>query len=196
MKISAIYIITCLVNNKVYVGKDINFPERLREHKYDLKKNTHHNNHLQNAYNKYGIENFTFEILEEHPKEFLNSMEHYWCNMLQAHNRDYGYNIAPTNPYGKSSASEETKKKMSMVKMGKKHTQSSKDKISKSNFGKKSPHTSFYNKLYKSKKVINNTTGEIYTSIKETAKMLKMDYSYISKMLLNKTKNTKNISYY
>jgi group I intron endonuclease len=50
---------------------------------------------LQRAVNKYGIENFTFEILEEYPKEFVVSMEQWWINMLDVCNRERGYNKKP-----------------------------------------------------------------------------------------------------
>lgn len=94
----AIYSITNLVNNKVYIGRDISFPNRLYEHKSDLKNNKHYNQHLQNAWNKYGEENFEFDILEVYEEEFLPSMENWWCNMLNTHNREYGYNIKSTSP--------------------------------------------------------------------------------------------------
>ena len=59
-----------------------NFKNRFYQHKNNLLKNKHCNSYLQNAVNKYGIENFKFEILEECDKEFLNSQENYWVQML------------------------------------------------------------------------------------------------------------------
>ena len=42
-------------------------------------------------------------------KENAYSEEHYWCNLLNSHNREFGYNIAPTNPNKiNSSQSKET----------------------------------------------------------------------------------------
>ena len=59
-----IYKITNLTNNKCYIGSSFNLFNRLHNHKTNLRKNRHHNVYLQRAYNKYGEENFKFEIVE------------------------------------------------------------------------------------------------------------------------------------
>lgn len=110
---SGIYTITNLVNDKIYIGRSKNYNQRLIYHKSSLKCNKHYNQYLQKAYNKYGEKNFVFELLEECKPEFLCSMEHYWCNLLNTHDKNYGYNIDPTSPFGRISHSKETKKKMS-----------------------------------------------------------------------------------
>lgn len=145
---SGIYIITCLTNNKHYVGRAKNWRDRLVTHKGLLVKNKHPNAHLQNAVNLYGIDNFSFSILEEFPESYLCAMEHYWCNLLNVHDRKYGYNIEPTSPFGRVSLSEETKLKISIFQKenprkgvenpwyGKKHTEESKKKMSDSLMGR------------------------------------------------------------
>jgi hypothetical protein len=51
------------VNNKYYIGSSKSVLNRLSWHKSHLKSKTHHNEHLQKAYNKYGGNSFTFELL-------------------------------------------------------------------------------------------------------------------------------------
>ena len=52
-------------NRHWYVGSTkINLAKRFRRHRGLLRKNRHPNNHLQNAYNKYGEDNFIFVILK------------------------------------------------------------------------------------------------------------------------------------
>ena len=63
-KASGIYAIVNKVNGKRYVGSAVNFKKRAIIHKYHLKKGTHHCEHLQRAWNKYGPESFAFVILE------------------------------------------------------------------------------------------------------------------------------------
>lgn len=62
---TGIYKIKNIINNDCYIGsaKDIN--RRWQRHKSALKHNHHENIHLQRAWNKYGEENFIFEIIEE-----------------------------------------------------------------------------------------------------------------------------------
>jgi group I intron endonuclease len=62
--LGGIYSIKNLFNNKRYIGYTILFEKRFKQHFKSLKGNYHINSHLQNAYNKYGSNNFIFEILE------------------------------------------------------------------------------------------------------------------------------------
>lgn len=111
-----IYIITNLVNNKYYIGESVNWEIRIQNHKNELRNNLHPNFYLQNSYNKYGVESFSFELLEECEEQFLASQENYWCNLLNTHNSKFGYNLKPTNPYGKSSHSKESLEKAKLTK--------------------------------------------------------------------------------
>lgn len=61
---SGIYIIRNLANDKVYIGKSKNIKQRKNTHFSALKLNKHNNQHLQNSYNKYGKNNFEFDVLE------------------------------------------------------------------------------------------------------------------------------------
>lgn len=60
-----IYKIENLINSHIYVGSSFEVEARKTKHFYLLDKGNHHSIHLQRAYNKYGKENFKFEILEE-----------------------------------------------------------------------------------------------------------------------------------
>lgn len=94
--LSGIYTITNNINNKIYVGScATSIKQRFCNHKNELLKGIHRNTYLQNAINKYGIDNFEFEILEECLPEYCVSTEQYWMNMLNVCNRKFGYNLAP-----------------------------------------------------------------------------------------------------
>lgn len=89
-----IYLITNLVNNKVYVGSSVDLLKRYKEHEYYLKKNKHHNMHLQRAWDKYGENNFSFSILEiVFEKNELIEREQYWMDFYNVSEK--GYNINP-----------------------------------------------------------------------------------------------------
>ena len=91
-----IYKIVNITNNKIYVGSAADLKRRWREHKYKLKKVIHSNKHLLSAWNKYGEENFEFQILEEHEsldKEYLLLRENYYINLFDSKINTNGYNI-------------------------------------------------------------------------------------------------------
>ena len=92
MKICGIYCIQNIRNKKRYIGQSINAKNRMYKHKWQLKKGIHKNKHLQRSVNKYGLENFTFEILKECKKDELDALEIELINRYDATNQDYGYN--------------------------------------------------------------------------------------------------------
>lgn len=113
---TGIYTIQNIVTGKLYIGCAVDIKKRWKTHKLRLTKGVHENSYLQNAWNKYGKDNFLFEILEECEEQFLYSLEHYWCNLLDINNT--GYNIRPTSPNGKAGISQETKTKISESRIG------------------------------------------------------------------------------
>lgn len=62
-KESGVYCITNKINNKFYIGSTVNFKQRWRDHKKLLNSGKHFNIYLQNAVNKYSLDNFEFKIL-------------------------------------------------------------------------------------------------------------------------------------
>jgi len=178
-----IYKITNLINGRVYVGQSDNLTNRKQNHFYRLERNEHHNEHLQKSYNKYGKEKFIFEIIEE--TDDLDNREIFWVNEYGGINSNLNYNLkdplskqwsdyvrveqskktlGENNPNFGNKWSEEQKKKLSEQKKGKtleeqigvgnaklvkekmsksqkgrKHPEEVKEKIRQANVGKKNP---------------------------------------------------------
>lgn len=68
-----------------YVGSSRSLKKRLLEHLNTLKKGKHDNPRMQNIFNKYGIENFYFSILEVHStwnQKYLLEREEFWIDTL------------------------------------------------------------------------------------------------------------------
>ncbi len=90
---TGIYKIENIVSLIVYVGKTINIKNRWKQHIAALNENKHCNTHLQRAWNKYGPENFKFEILELCNKNKLSEREKYWINYYGGIESKNTYNI-------------------------------------------------------------------------------------------------------
>lgn len=61
----SVYQIVCLTEKKSYVGLAKTFRQRISTHKKALNSATHHCFRLQEAYNKYGLNDFIFSLVEE-----------------------------------------------------------------------------------------------------------------------------------
>ena len=92
-KISGIYCIENIVTHKKYIGQSINIYYRWRKHKEALNSNTHDNSYLQNSWNKYGQENFSFYIVEQCGCDQLNEREIYYIEYYNTLDRKFGYNL-------------------------------------------------------------------------------------------------------
>lgn len=150
-----IYEIVNLINKKVYIGSTMRIAARKLSHFSALRLNKHSSVHLQNAFNKYGEENFQFNILEELKynnesiENFLSILlerENYWIEKKKSTNKNFGYNsrVEASSNFGVRWP-EESKKKFSEKKKGQKWTKnqhksaenSEKVKTNRKNFSKR-----------------------------------------------------------
>jgi group I intron endonuclease len=92
-KLCGIYCIENLVNGKKYIGLSINIKQRWTQHKTDLRHQYHKNSYLQNAWNKYGEDNFGFNIIQECKKTELSELEKFYIDKFDTTNEKYGYNL-------------------------------------------------------------------------------------------------------
>ena len=113
-----IYKISNKINNKIYFGQTIrSLFERIKD--YKLLKTNHY---LQNSINKYGFENFEFEIIDTATTiEELNEKEIFYINKFNSMDKTIGYNLESGG--NRALASNETKEKMSKSHSGIKQTE-------------------------------------------------------------------------
>ena len=90
-----IYKITNDINKKIYIGKTVETIEkRWKEHIKDSKKKTSENRPLYRAINKYGIEHFSIEEIEEVQDQFLLSdRERFWIEYFGSFKNGYNATI-------------------------------------------------------------------------------------------------------
>lgn len=78
------------VNDKLYIGKTVSSIEkRFQEHCDDSKKERCEKRPLYNAMNKYGIEHFFIELIEECDLKELSEKEIYWIGYYNSYKNGY-----------------------------------------------------------------------------------------------------------
>lgn len=85
-----IYKITNTITNQCYIGQSIDIENRWRQHIYNG-KNLYKKTKFYLALNKYGIDAFEFEVLEECPlnQNVLDERERYWINYYNSYSNGY-----------------------------------------------------------------------------------------------------------
>lgn len=196
---AGIYKILNLKNNKLYIGSSSNLRYRMSSHWAKLESNCHANIYLQRAYNKYGKENFIILVLEYVDKldrDLLLEREQYYLDLYQACNNKFGYNIAKSveGPFKEVLSEEhrrkigdtlrgkrrgpmsiETKKKISLTKIGKKLSKAHRNKISA---GCK-------------KRIIDLNTGKIYPGVVDVVIECNLSGSFIINVCRGRRKSKK-----
>lgn len=94
-KICGIYKITNIQTGMSYIGQSLNIRERWRQHIKSALSFAPSTNKLYQTMQKYGVENFTFEILEELSNTQLNEHESYWIDYYKT--KEYGLNSTKGN---------------------------------------------------------------------------------------------------
>lgn len=140
-----IYKITNLLNNKVYIGQAQDIEERWKQHK---KGYTDKTNIIYRAIRKYGVENFSFEVIEECSIEELSKKEIFYIEQYKSYigwKDNWGYNMTLGGDGARGHIpTKETKQKISDANKGKNHplygkthTEEAKQKISEALKGRR-----------------------------------------------------------
>ena len=115
---SGIYCIENIVDGKVYIGQTIDLARRKRSHFNKLNIGKHPNKHLQNAFNKYGSENFKFKVLLYCESFELTRYEQFFVNSTK-NSSPYNLRLECVDSSLGILQSEETRQKISEAKKGK-----------------------------------------------------------------------------
>ena len=88
-----IYKIENLINGKIYIGQSVDIQYRFSNHKSESfnPKSNAYNTAIHRAIRKYGIDNFSFEVIEECNQEKLREREIYWIAYYNSFGK--GYNL-------------------------------------------------------------------------------------------------------
>ncbi len=133
---SGIYKYTNKSNGKVYIGSAVNLIKRHWEHlNYPAKSAKL----LQKAFNKYGKDNFIYDVLEHCPKHLLYKIEQGWMNWYKCYERDKGYNLSKIAEGSRNGCTKEQALKAVITKRNKGFNKETYPMLSFSKLGAKNP---------------------------------------------------------
>lgn len=99
--LTGIYKITNKINGHLYIGQSIDIENRWTRHKWSaFNEEATKNYPLYRAFRKYGLENFTFEIIELCDKEGLKEKEIYYIQMYDSFVEGYNQTSGGDGCYG------------------------------------------------------------------------------------------------
>ena len=81
------------LNGKIYIGQSTDIERRYQQHLWDAEKRPEQGTGIDLAINKYGINNFTFEIIEQCNSDQLDERERFWIEYFNSYTD--GYNRTP-----------------------------------------------------------------------------------------------------
>ena len=118
MKISGVYKITNTITGDFYVGSSNDVKKRWRSHKWPSRWKRYPSNPMYQDMQKYGLENFIFEVLEVVEEDYLKKVEQEFIEALKptyndtrANGRDFERYKENKKEYSKSEKGKETHKK-------------------------------------------------------------------------------------
>lgn len=185
--------------SSIYIGSAINFSKRKIRHKYHLKKQIHKNTFLQRLYNKYGLSNMVFDIIEVvNDVSNIISREQFYIdelkpkiNILRIAGSALGYKHT-----------QESKNKISLLNTGRKMTEEQIKKGVLSRIGQRTSKgckrtVEFKNYLseIKKKPVIDVLSGNIYNSIGDASIALGLKYCTLYAKLSGHNSNNTNLKF-
>lgn len=94
---SGIYKITNIINGKCYIGQSKDIERRFAQHISESKRKRRHTA-LYNAFEKYGIDNFRFEVIEECCIDELDEKEIFWVQYFGGFRNGYNLTIGGMAP--------------------------------------------------------------------------------------------------
>lgn len=208
MKQAVIYKITS-PSNKIYIGQTKDWIKRRSNYKRLACK---YQTFIYNSLIKYGYDNHILEIVESFEEgvnqDVLNNREIYWWKYY----KDQGYimmnlkepgvngshskevRIRISNTLKGRKRDPEAIEKTRLGLLGRKLSNETKEKLRKSNTGKKHPSmTGTANHM--SKKVLDKNTGKIFNTVREAESFYSFKFNTLAAKLNGRARNNTNLIY-
>ncbi len=120
-RVSAVYQIQSIIHpERIYIGSSVNVRTRWNEHRRMMVNNKHHAFKLQRHFNKYGLDDLVFSIIEPCMPMFCVEREQYYIDTMNPY-FNTSHLASGTDLIGRE-VSDETRKKISDWHKGRKKT--------------------------------------------------------------------------
>ncbi len=145
---SGVYVIENILNGNTYIGSSMHLKRRWTIHRWFLRNGSHHNNHLQNAFNCYGEGAFIFKPLILCALAALACNEQFAIDLLKPVYNDRRIPVERTPEIIQhikerkkgvklGPQTEEHRRKIGATRQGKKMSEETRQKLSLANKGRK-----------------------------------------------------------
>lgn len=210
-----IYIIYNVINNNFYLGSTRFLNKRKSKHFNELRSGNHHSVILQNAYNKYGENNFEFKVVNECELNDILILEQLYLDICEPiyniaknalapmtgrnHNKKTKRQMSKAHKGNKynlgKKASEETKRKQSLKRLGTKRSKKTKNKMRKTAL-KNKQHKFLLPSIMKRRRSIKDSLNNKFESMVECSKFWNISVQTVCDILKGRHKQTrKGISF-
>ncbi len=186
-----LYKITCLKNNKIYIGQSSNVLSRLGRHSDNLENNRHDCLELQKDFNRFGKIFFKFESLEigekyvnenlrkKREQEYIKGNENIYNFKL---NHNWNFYSQKLKIFGKTYNS----LRQAALSLKESRTQISRKCRDETNIDYVFLEQTNYDKIYKKNSIPCKIDNKIYYSISQASKSLKQSFTTIKKRCKSK----------
>ena len=154
-----IYRIQNNINGKSYIGQSVNIERRWK----DEKKMKDTNDHLTKSFLKYGIDNFTFSVIEECKVEELDEKEQFYIEKYKTNDPNFGYNMNSGGSKFKK-WNDEIKEKIAKSQRGKHHTEETKEKLRQFHTGLHPSEETYKRMCEANRKIADKNRGKSFVS--------------------------------
>lgn len=179
-------------SGKVYIGQSIDIKGRWRRHKSLLDTTF-----LANSLKKYGFDNHFFSVIHELPddvqKDVLTTYEQLYIDLY----KDCGISLLNSRDAGLAGRPNEvTRRLLSLVHTGKKHSEDHKRNNSEAKKGDKCYMFGIAPEKHpQARRVVNVITGEVFGTVKQAAKSIGMKRTTLIMQLRGHNTNKTGLTY-
>jgi group I intron endonuclease len=199
-----LYSITCLINNKLYIGVANVYTRRVNQHKALLKQGKHRSKSLQEDFELYGEDNFAYDIINQYESKYeAYRQEKYYTDYVLCLNKDICYNSynggLPYFGFGTyiKRSKEHIAKSVAWLKGHKQSAETIAKRVLhlKGRTYSKESIDKMRDNCWCARKVVDTANNCVYNSLKEAAKVVSINEGTLRSWMKYPNRNKTNLKW-